>query len=319
MNKMFFICPMSKNVVDSILEIGSDKIGITVTRRQVDTNGGYVNNWDTESFFNYIRTKNDYGKRVLIQRDHGGPNQGLINDDGYESFINDSKYFHLIHIDPWKVAGSVEEGINKTIEYIKTLHSINPSLKFEVGTEQSIFELTPFDIERMIVSFTFELTEDEYNSIYYIVGQTGESLGLMNLENKGIFHINNLNEISNIAKKYNKFIKEHNGDFLTINDYKTRFDRGISSINIGPELSVLESKTYLNYMTQDQINEFYEICLESKKWERWVTGDVRDLSKERLIEICGHYNYTKYNLPHIDDIIQGRIKEKILSLITINE
>lgn len=314
---MFFICPMSKNVVDSILEIGSDKIGITVTRRQVDTDGGYVNNWNTESFFDYIRSKNEYGKQIIIQRDHGGPNQGTINDDGYDSFINDAKYFQLIHIDPWKIVKSVDEGINKTIEYIKVLYNINPSLKFEVGTEQSIFELAPFDIEKMISSFTRELTEEEYNSIYYIVAQTGESLGLMDLDNKGIFHLNNLNGISKIGYTYNKHIKEHNGDFLSNIGYEIRFNKGISAINIGPEFAVLESKTYLDHMSESEIDEFYEICLESKKWERWVNGDVKKLSKRRMIEICGHYNYKKFNLPNIDEIIKEKIKEKLSNLLNI--
>ena len=35
---------MSKNVVDSIIEFGGE-LGFIPSRRQVDYNGGYVNNW----------------------------------------------------------------------------------------------------------------------------------------------------------------------------------------------------------------------------------------------------------------------------------
>ena len=38
----FFIGPMSKNVVDSIIEFG-DGFGFIPSRRQVDYTGGYVN------------------------------------------------------------------------------------------------------------------------------------------------------------------------------------------------------------------------------------------------------------------------------------
>ena len=47
----FYIGPMSKNVVDSIIEFTGEtnnKIGFVPSRRQVEYNGGYVNNSTTE-------------------------------------------------------------------------------------------------------------------------------------------------------------------------------------------------------------------------------------------------------------------------------
>ena len=44
----FYIGPMSKNVVDSILEFTEEtgnKIGFIPSRRQVEFNGGYVIRW----------------------------------------------------------------------------------------------------------------------------------------------------------------------------------------------------------------------------------------------------------------------------------
>ena len=68
-----YIGPMSRNVVDSVLELSVEEdidLGFIPSRRQVAINGGYVNNWSTKNFSNYVNS------RVIIQRDHGGPDQG---------------------------------------------------------------------------------------------------------------------------------------------------------------------------------------------------------------------------------------------------
>ena len=68
----FFIGPISKNIVDSILEFQTEsknKVGLIPSRRQVDYKGGYSNNWTTERLSNYA-------KDLIIMRDHSGPGQG---------------------------------------------------------------------------------------------------------------------------------------------------------------------------------------------------------------------------------------------------
>ena len=50
------------------------------SRRQIDSSelgGGYVNNWTTESFSNYVKKK-DKKKNVVLCRDHGGPWQNNL-------------------------------------------------------------------------------------------------------------------------------------------------------------------------------------------------------------------------------------------------
>ena len=59
-NPKIFIGPMSKNIVDSIIEYVNDTgihIGIIPSRRQIENDGGYVNNWTTKDFCNYVRSK----------------------------------------------------------------------------------------------------------------------------------------------------------------------------------------------------------------------------------------------------------------------
>jgi hypothetical protein len=52
----YFIGPMSKNVVDTIIDFcksTNNNIGLIPSRRQVEFNGGYVNNWTTSEFSKY--------------------------------------------------------------------------------------------------------------------------------------------------------------------------------------------------------------------------------------------------------------------------
>ena len=68
------IGPMSKNVVDVAIRI-SDKHNLPLTliasRRQIDSNeffGGYVNNWNTKSFSDYVKLKSKKKKNFFSKR-----------------------------------------------------------------------------------------------------------------------------------------------------------------------------------------------------------------------------------------------------------
>ena len=73
--------PMSKNIVDAIIEMQMPIILIP-SRRQIEITGGYVNNWKTVDFCTYIRSRSNL---ILIERDHGGPGQGNDDDDDHVS------------------------------------------------------------------------------------------------------------------------------------------------------------------------------------------------------------------------------------------
>ena len=108
----YYIGPMSKNVVDCVIEHSQlHPIGFIPSRRQVDFCGGYVNNWTTESFTEYVR---DRSSSVFLCRDHGGENQGQEIDDGLESFSEDNSYFDLIHVDPFRVSTSILDAAERT-------------------------------------------------------------------------------------------------------------------------------------------------------------------------------------------------------------
>ena len=79
--------PMSINCVDAVIELGNENnipLMLIASRRQIDSEyfgGGYVNNWSTEKFANYVYKK-DINNKVVLCRDHGGPwqnNQEVVN------------------------------------------------------------------------------------------------------------------------------------------------------------------------------------------------------------------------------------------------
>ena len=44
----------------------------------------------------------------------------------------------------------------------------------------------------------------------------------------------------------------------------------------------------------DDIEEYYQICYDSKRWEKWVDDDfIPHENKKELIKICGHYVFSE--------------------------
>lgn len=300
---------MSKIIVDVVKEL-DNKFALLPTRRQIDWDGGYVNNWTTESFHDYVRKDSD----VLLERDHSGPGQGKIDDDGFDSYKEDSKFFDLIHIDPWKKYQDFNEGVNKTIEIIKYLYELNPKVKYEIATEEAIRKFSIEEVDSFIDKLKNELTEDMFGNIEYFVIQSGVHLDLVEMKNVGNFNLDNLKLMVSHIKKHNIKTKEHNGDYLSNEEYVVRFDNGLDTINIGPEIAQIQTLIYLEHMTDKQVDEYFQICLDSKKWERWVKKDFDFSNKRKLIQVCGHYCYDQYELPKVDSIIKETLINKFKSL-----
>ena len=308
----FYIGAMSKNVVDSVIEFSKDTgvaVGFISSRRQVDHEGGYVNNWTTKTFSEYNN------RRILIERDHGGPDQGANKDNGFISYENDSRFFDIIHIDPWKKYQDYKKGLSETVESIKKIHSWNSSIAFEVGTEEAIRKFSVLELERFLEDLSDQLHPDIFEKIVYAVVQSGVGLNLGKMKNTGNFDLNRLKSMIDICEKFDKKSKEHNGDYLSNSDYSIRFDAGLDSINIAPEFGQIETIVYMNHMDDKSIGKWYDLCLQSRKWEKWV-GDSFDISdKKTLIKICGHYLLASEKFkcikPQVDDIVTSVIKDKL--------
>lgn len=304
----YFICPMSKNIVDAVCELDSTDFGFAVTRRQVDYNGGYVNGWNTKSFYDYVKSKNS---SIVLERDHGGPSQGTIEDNGLASYRDDLNYFDIIHIDPWKQARSISEGLSLTNTTLLELYQHNPRVKYEVLTEAAIKQFKHKEYRTILSDLRF-FSAEAFNNIEYVVVQSGVKIDLVSKKNTNKFLTKPLSTMVEVCREYGKKTKEHNGDYLSKEERDARFHAGIDAINIGPELIQLETEVYLEHMTEAEKNVFYKVCIESRKWERWVTPEFDISNKEMVISVCGHYNYGKLTLrKDVNNIVKDTIKYKL--------
>lgn len=312
----YFIGPMTKNVVDAIMEYrkaNSSQIGFIPSRRQVAYDGGYVNGWNTESFAKYVG-------ECYVSRDHSGPSQGKEEDDGYTSLAYDCENFNAIHIDPWKKYNDYQDGLKWTIDMIRYCYSINSNIEYEIGTEQSIREFSPKDIDNLLFDIERRLPPTHYEKINYCVIQSGTSL--KENKNTGDYDSDRLRSMIEIVQKHGLMSKEHNGDYLPVALIKEKFDLGLDSINIAPEFGQIETKTYLKNIDNNKeiLNLYWKICYDSNKWIKWVDNNFDPIqNKIELINICGHYvlsdnvfkNQIKSLFPDIDSEIKASIKNKL--------
>lgn len=296
-NPKIFIGPMSKNIIDSIIEYSNENnipIGVIPSRRQIEKSGGYVNNWKTVDFCKYIRERSN---NILLVRDHCGPNQGFIDDDGIDSFIEDCKdnMFDVIHIDVWKKNKDYKSGLLDTVKFIELGYKLNPNILYEIGTEESIRMTTPEELDQLLSDLKDMLIPEIFSKIKYLVIQSGTAL--KGNKNIGNFNKSRLIDMINISKKYNLISKEHNGDYLTIDLLSSKFKDGLDSINIAPEFGQIETNIILDYIVNNKpelFEDFYKICLNSKRWVKWVSDDFNpEENKESIINISGHYVFSE--------------------------
>ena len=131
--------PMSKNCVEATIEIANEKnvpIMMIASRRQIDSKefgGGYVNNWDTKKFSNYVKKK-DKNKLITLCRDHGGPWQNSLEikkkfnsiqamNSAKRSYMEDiDSGFKIIHIDTCLSLNGIEKSKKKTLDRLFELY-----------------------------------------------------------------------------------------------------------------------------------------------------------------------------------------------------
>lgn len=314
MKPSLFLGPMSKNVVQAVIGLQLP-IALIPSRRQVEYDGGYIG-YSTKELYNITR-----GSKVLLCRDHAGPEQGTYSDDGLESLKEDVKYMDIIHIDPWKKTQSLIEVARLTSELVKYCLALNPNLKFEVGTEQAICEYSPEELG-LFLGCLKGLLGKSYDSIEYAVVQSGTGLDLPGRKNTRVFDSQRLRKFLDVCNANSVKAKEHNGDYLVDSfGIATRFNLKLDAINIAPELGQLETEYYLYKVlyTKQLLSKFYDICLHSGKWTKWSN---RELNELEIILTAGHYvldtpefkEEIKIHFPDADSEIQERLKHLILKM-----
>ena len=343
--------PMSVNCVDSVLELANEynaPIILIASRRQIDSeqfNGGYVNNWTTSEFTNYVRNK-DKGKNIILARDHGGPWQNnneieqKMNLDqamrsAKDSFKSDiDAGFEVLHIDPSiDINGSVSK--DKLMDRLFELYEYcwdyakkgNKEIAFEVGTEeQSGSTNTPDDLNETLFAIEKFCNKNNIDFPTFVVVQTGTKV--METRNIGTFDspLRVENEIAaeiqvpkmiEICKNFNVFMKEHNTDYLSDESLFWHPRLGIHAANVAPEFGVEETNAFLQILEINNLGslalKFIELSYKSKKWDKWMLPNSTASVRERAI-ISGHYIFSTPDFVELKKEASFNLKKKGIDL-----
>ena len=282
-----------------------------------------MNNWKTADFSAYVRSRTDL---VTLERDHGGRLQGLHSETiSYNADILAGR-FDLIHVDPWKKFISLDEMVKVTANDIRLCDTAGPAA-YEVGTEEAIHKYTSEELDYFLTKLKDDLGPI-FEGVKYAVIQSGTAI--VGTENIGKFDSGRCKRMIEVCKKHGLMSKEHNGDYLTLEQVKLRYELGLDAINIAPEFGVAETRYILNKIKdrEDLKEQFFKLCYESGKWKKWVSKDflLTSDNKEDIIIVCGHYVFAssefesiKAHLGDLDSEIKSMLRSKIRSLLNCRE
>jgi len=301
---------MSKNIVDGVISFvkkNGVSIGLIASRRQIDYNNSYVNGWTTKTFVRYVKK---YNKDIIVCRDHGGIGQGSLDDNGIISLIEDSQYMDIIHIDPWKNL-NFTDSVDYTICMIKNCSLINKSCRFEIGTEESIFPMTPNQLDELIKTVKTKIPR-LFDKIIYVVIQSGTSL--LDGINTGNYKKEKLLDMLEVSSRYGLLAKEHNGDYLLPNQIRDKLNLGLSAINVAPEVAHIETDYILNHISVQKFNDWFDLCLRNAPWKKWFSKDFNpELNRYEIVRLCGHYVFSHVEFCNIFNLatVSSDVSKKI--------
>ena len=343
--------PMSKNCVDATIELSNDyeiPLMLIASRRQIEAEefgGGYVNNWSTERFAEYV-LENDRKGKIILARDHGGPWQSNFEKEQKLSLRNAMKSakksfridiesgFEMIHIDPSiDIYGelSVDETLLRLFELYEFCWSVAEQEKrkivFEIGTEeQSGSNSGQFDSEYVVSETNKFCKKNNLPVPTFVVIQTGTKV--METKNIGTldspFRIQGelpaeiqIPKILDMCNKYNIFLKQHNTDYLSDEALAWHPKLGIHSANVAPEFGVAETLAFIEILKKYKLNglieKFVKLSFESKKWDKWMLPESKAGEMEKAV-IAGHYVFSDPEFVEIKSYAKSELQKHSIDL-----
>lgn len=333
--------PMSTNCINAVLNI-SDKHNIPVqliaSRRQIDSEyhgGGYVNNWSTEEFSNYVK-KNSQKQLVFLSRDHSGPWQGYFEVEknlDLESSMESCKKsleedidqgFKFLHLDPCIDIHSeinTDEILNRLFELYGHIYDYSKGLNdifIEVGTDLQSDQVSSVEETKYILDkvTAFSSKELKHKPTFFVI-QNGtkvietENIGEYKdkIENDKKF-TNNIMELTSLINSYGLLSKAHNCDYLELNTLSTIPKYGINGVNIAPEYGIAETKAIISLCEdnglEDELNSFYALSHKSNKWDKWLKPEST-LSENQKAILSGHYIFSSEEFKELANKINFKL------------
>lgn len=314
-NTFLGLGPMSLEVINSLNSFSKKfqkKIMLICSRNQIESDklgGGYVNNFSTSEFANFVKRKNN--NMLIISRDHSGPykrdgkkKSNLIKevDDCKVSLLDDIlNDFEILHIDTSKCGKAKYEIADELITFCnETAKKNNKKIFFEFGAE-----------EHGVLTNFKKFTKDakffsKYSNKQFIVCQTGSLV--KSVFQVGQFNIDSVKIMKKIAIENGLLLKEHNCDYLNLEQIKLRRQCGINAINIAPEFGVIQTNITYNISKHigldKEIDDFKKLVLQKKRWKKWNYNNENDLIK---FYSAGHYHFSTKTYKNLINKINKKI------------
>jgi len=304
------IGPMSSEIIEAVFKYSHfqrKELMLISSKNQIDYNGGYVNNWTTSDFANFVnQMKKSYPLAdVKICRDHCGPGFNGVFDleDSYKTIESDIKNgFNLIHIDFCHFQGSMEQQLEESKKAILHCLKLNPNILIEVGTDENVganYSLPNLQELEREIDFFKSFCKPEF----YVV-QTGSLVKEIN--QVGNYNTEFIKKISELLKSKGIKLKEHNADYLNHRQIQER--QGIvDAMNIAPQLGVIQTSFILKkcLIYGVDFSEFEDLVYQGQRWKKWLHKNTSD-NKFLCTLIAGHYHFAS---PEYKSLI-AQLKEK---------
>ncbi len=297
-NTFLGLGPMSLEIINSLNWFSkkyNKKIMLICSRNQIEISelgGGYVNNFSTNEFGDFIKRKKN--NLLILSRDHCGPykrdnqkNSLKVEIDNckkslYQDIVND---FKILHIDTSECGKLKYEVAEELIDFCnETSKKFHKNIYFEFGCEDHGV-LTNFkNFEKDAKFFS------KFKNRQFIVCQTGSLI--KSIFQIGQFDVDSVKIMKKITSKYGILLKEHNCDYLNNDQIKLRKENGINAINIAPELGFIQTHLLFysckKYKINKEILKFKKYVLKKNKWKKWDYNNENDLIK---FFCSAHYFY----------------------------
>jgi tagatose-1,6-bisphosphate aldolase non-catalytic subunit AgaZ/GatZ len=329
--------PMSVNCVDATVELANQyevMLMLIASRRQVDSkefSGGYVNNWSTENFAEYIMDRDKKGK-IILARDHGGPWQNPLEvgknmslrramESAKASYAADLEAgFQILHIDP-SIDIHGQPNLDEVLDRIFELYEycsnyaqrLGREVLFEIGTEEQNGSTNKMEeLEYILNAMQHFCKKNKLSFPLFVVIQTGTRV--METRNIGSFDLQirvadeippeiQIPKMVELCKRYDIYMKVHNTDYLSNEAIKWFPRLGIHAANVAPEFGVAETKALVGLLENNGLSalveRFLQLSYESGKWKKWMIKDSIASDREKAI-IAGHYIFAS---PECVDIL----------------
>lgn len=313
--------PMSSEVIESAFRFSNlyrKQLMLIASKNQIDYSGGYVNNWTTKQYMDFVKEMKDKYKNsdIKICRDHCGPgfNGKYELEDVYNTIKADiENNFDLIHIDFCLHKGEKEEKLNEAKKAIQYCLELNPKILLEIGTDEN--EGINFNISNLDeIKGEIDFFKSFCNPEFYVI-QTGSLIKEIN--QVGNFNKEFVSHVSKILNENNIKLKEHNADYLSAQDIKQR-EGIVNAMNIAPQLGVIQTALVLNQCLMYGINfdDFIEETHQKGKWKKWMYKNTQE-NKFLCSIISGHYNFSSDKYKNIIARLEEKedIHESIINAI----